>query len=117
MVDSAEHMVSTNPDRVVEDVISLVMHEKNVSRGLLMHKSRCRTEAARARQLAMYLSYVVLGRTLAEIGDTFGRDRTTVSHACALIEDMRDDPAFDAEVSRLEGRLETAREEAANAAA
>ena len=54
----------------------------------------------------MYLSHVVLGRTLMEIGEVFGRDRTTVSYACALIEDMRDDPQFDDEVSGLERQIE-----------
>lgn len=61
---------------------------------------------ARARQLAMYLSHVVLGRTLSEIGEVFGRDRTTVSYACAVIEDMRDDPQFDDTVSGLERQIE-----------
>lgn len=54
----------------------------------------------------MYLSHVVLGRSLVEIGEIFGRDRTTVSYACALIEDMRDDPQFDDEVCGLERRIE-----------
>ena len=83
-------------------VIALVARHKNVSVRLLMHRSRCRAETARARQLAMYLCHVVLGRSLKEIGDAFGRDRTTVSYACAMIEDLRDDAAFEAEVSELE---------------
>ena len=93
--------------QAIDDVISLVSKSKNVSRKVLVNRSRCRAPAARARQLAMYLSYVMLGRTLAEIGVIFGRDRTTVSYACGVIEDMRDDPAFDAEVCALENRIET----------
>jgi len=54
----------------------------------------------------MYLSHVMLGRTLAEVGEAFGRDRTTVSYACALMEDLRDDPRFDAEVADLEQQIE-----------
>lgn len=92
--------------RAVDDVIALVSKTKNVPRQVLVNRSRCRAPAARARQLAMYLSYVMLGRTLAEIGGIFGRDRTTVSYACAKIEDMRDDPEFDAEVCRLESCIE-----------
>lgn len=88
-------------------VIRLVAQEKRVSHRMLTHPARCRAGTARARQLAMYLSHVVLGRTLKEVGEAFGRDRTTVSHACALIEDMRDDPAFDAELERLEQLLLT----------
>ncbi len=86
-------------------VIRLVAQEKRVSRRMLTHPARCRAGTARARQLAMYLSHVVLGRSLKEVGEAFGRDRTTVSHACALIEDMRDDPVFDAELERLEQLL------------
>ena len=93
-----------------DDVIALIAREKHVPIRLLTHPSRCRNRTARARQLAMYLSHVVLGRSLTEIGDAFGRDRTTVSHACAVIEDMRDDPAFDAEVTALERRIEAQRD-------
>lgn len=89
-----------------DDVIALVAREKHVPIRLLTHRTRCRPQTARARQLAMYLSHVVLGRSLTEIGGAFGRDRTTVSYACALIEDMRDDPVFDEEVTALERRLE-----------
>ena len=88
------------------NVIAVVAAEKRVPPRLLIHDSRCRDTTARARQLAMYLAHVALGSSLAEIGSAFGRDRTTVSHACALIEDMRDDPAFDALVSRLEQAIE-----------
>lgn len=88
------------------DVIALVARQKNLPIRLLTHERRGRLPIARARQLAMYLSHVVLGRTLMEIGDAFGRDRTTVSYACALIEDMRDNRLFDDEVSALERQIE-----------
>lgn len=61
-----------------DDVITLVARQKNVPIRLLTHKSRSRLPVARARQLAMYLSHIVLGRTLLEIAEAFGRDRTTV---------------------------------------
>lgn len=93
-----------------DDVIALIARERHVPIRLLTHPSRCRRTTARARQLAMYLSHVVLGRSLTEIGYAFGRDRTTVAHACAVIEDMRDDPDFDAEVTALERRLEARRD-------
>ena len=109
--------ISPYPDRLVQDVINLVAHERSEPRQLLMNRSRCQAKAAKARQLAMYLSHVVLGRSLSEIGGTFGRDRTTVSYACGVIEDMRDDPAFDAEVSRLENRLVSSGLEIADVAA
>lgn len=55
-----------------------------------------------ARQAAMYLGHVVFGLNLTRVGRGFGRDRTTVRHACRLVEDLRGDPVFDAAVSRLE---------------
>jgi hypothetical protein len=55
-----------------------------------------------ARQLAMYLTHVGFGLTLTEVGACFARDRTTVRHACALVEDRRDQPTFDFAVSALE---------------
>lgn len=89
-------------------VAAIVCNERKVSKALIFNHSRCRAETARARQLAMYLAHVVLGQSLTSIGIAFGRDRTTVSHACALIEDLRDDPIFDEEVTRLEFMLEQA---------
>jgi chromosomal replication initiation ATPase DnaA len=72
---------------------------------MLLHASRCRAEVALARQLAMYLMHVCLQRQYAEVGRFFGRDRTTVWHACALIEDRREDTRFDAEVEDLSEAL------------
>jgi chromosomal replication initiation ATPase DnaA len=54
----------------------------------------------------MYLAHVMLGESLTSVGLAFGRDRTTVSYACKLIEDLRDDPRFEAEVSALERELQ-----------
>jgi chromosomal replication initiation ATPase DnaA len=50
----------------------------------------------------MYLARVALGMTLANAGLLFGRDRTTASHACRVIEDRRDDPRFDALLQKME---------------
>ncbi|MBA4209613.1 MAG: chromosomal replication initiator DnaA [Parvibaculum sp.] len=55
---------------------------------------RC-ASVAEARQVAMYLSHVVYGVSLASVGRQFGRDRTTAAHACRQIEDRRDDMRFD----------------------
>ena len=67
-------------------------------------RSRCRGTAAQAhaRQLAMYLAHVVFGLNYTQIGLCFGRDRTTVRHACARIEDARDDRLWDGTLSALE---------------
>lgn len=92
---------ATRNPRVAE-VLSLVAQHAGVDPRLLVHNSRCRAEIAAARQLAMYLMNVILSLTYTEIGQAFGRDRTTVRHACGLIEDRREDPRFEAEVDRLE---------------
>ena len=58
--------------------------------------------ATRARHVAMYLAHVAYGLRLAEIAIAFGRSRRSVARACSLIEDARDDPAFDAALEGLE---------------
>jgi chromosomal replication initiation ATPase DnaA len=57
---------------------------------------------ALARQSAMYLAHVVFGLTLTDVGRAFGRDRTTAAYACEVIEELRDDPVFDAVLEALE---------------
>lgn len=105
--DRAPWFVQTAPRELsIRRIIELVAREKRTPIRLLINKSRCRADAAFARQLAMYLCHVSLGLTLTAVGQAFGRDRTTVSYACALIEDMRDDPAFETEVFRLESLIE-----------
>lgn len=89
-------------DVAATGIISLVSRETGVPVGLLLHKSRCTAEVAEARQLAMYLMHVVLQRPMAEVGSFFGRDRTTVSHACHCVEDKREDRQFETDVLRLE---------------
>jgi chromosomal replication initiation ATPase DnaA len=64
--------------------------------------TRGSSQAALARQVAMYLAHVGCGLSLTEVGRLFGRDRTTVAHACAVVEDRRDEPSFDRAMSALE---------------
>lgn len=61
-----------------------------------------RRQACHFRQIAMYLCHVVLRLSLSDIGLAFGRDRTTAGHACNVVEDRRDDAAFDSFVASLE---------------
>ena len=56
----------------------------------------------RARQVAMYLAHVVFGLSFSRVGVCFGRDRTTVRHACRLIEDGRDDDASELGLPAIE---------------
>jgi chromosomal replication initiation ATPase DnaA len=64
-----------------------------------------------ARQVAMYLAHVGCGLSLTEVGRLFDRDRTTVAHACSIVEDRREEPLFDRALELLEGamRLSTPR--------
>lgn len=64
--------------------------------------TRGRAEVALARQVAMYLAHVACGMSLTDVGRMFSRDRTTVAHACAVIEDRRDDKVFDRAIELLE---------------
>jgi hypothetical protein len=54
------------------------------------------------QQIAMYVCHVVLQLTMTEIGEACGKDRTTVGHACARVEDRRDDVAYDQLVAAIE---------------
>jgi chromosomal replication initiation ATPase DnaA len=55
-----------------------------------------------ARQVAMYLAHVVFGLSFSRVGICFGRDRTTVRHACRLVEDGRDDDAREFGLAAIE---------------
>jgi chromosomal replication initiation ATPase DnaA len=66
------------------------------------------TQTALARQIAMYLCHVAFELSLARVAVAFGRDRSTVAHACHLVEDRREDPRFDAWLSALENMLREA---------
>jgi hypothetical protein len=91
--------------------VAIVARHRGVPLGRMLHRQRCEADVAEARMLAMYLVHVVLGRTYSEVGAVFGRDRTTVAHACARIEDMRDRLSFDEEVAALEAEIESVRPE------
>lgn len=74
----------------------------NVQARELRRPGRGADDISRVRQIAMYAAHVVLGFSMAEVGKGFGRDRTTVMHACHTVEDLRDEDDFDAMVGRLE---------------
>ncbi|MCJ8053328.1 transposase [Shinella curvata] len=61
-----------------------------------------RRSTCHVRQIAMYVCHVILQLSLSDIGAAFGRDRTTVGHACNVVEDRRDDASFDAFVASIE---------------
>lgn len=83
----------------------IVAERRGISMRKLFGRDRGEADAALARQVGMYLMHVCYGRHYAETGRFFGRDRTTVSHACALVEEMREDRAFDRELDEIEAML------------
>jgi hypothetical protein len=80
-----------------------------VSPSALSSRSRCRKPVAFARQVAMYLTHTVFGVSLSRVGAAFGRDRTTASHACKVIEEARESAAIDADIGRVEKSLRALR--------
>ncbi len=49
-----------------------------------------------------------VGEARGRVAAAFGRDRSTVAHACREIEDRREDGQFDLWISALEGMLHRA---------
>ena len=107
-LDLGNHVGTAHPgsdealDAKVRSVYFAVSMVYSIERGILDHPTRGRSRVAFARQVAMYLAHVAFGLTLTTVGRAFGRDRTTVSHACALVEDARDDPEIDRTLELLE---------------
>jgi chromosomal replication initiation ATPase DnaA len=86
--------------RILEQAVTAAF---DVGRADLWAQTRGSPATAFARQVAMYLAHVVCGLTLTEVGHLFARDRTTVAHACCVVEDRREDAPFDRALELLEG--------------
>lgn len=84
---------------VSSSCVGISVHELNA-------QTRLGAKIAFARQLAMYIAHARLGMKLVEIGQLFGRDRTTVAHACRLIEDRRDELDIDFMIDCIERAVE-----------
>ena len=87
---------------VFRPISQAVAHVFGVDIAGIEHGTRGRADVALARQTAMYLAHVSCGMSMTAVGRLFSRDRTTVAHACAMIEDRRDDPVFDRALELLE---------------
>lgn len=92
-------------DPEIARLLVVVADELGVPVAMLVARSRCRSEIAEARWLAMYLAHVTLGRSIPALAHLFRRNWSTVSRACGHLEDQRDRPDFDAFISRLETSL------------
>ncbi len=73
----------------------------------LMCPTRGSPNSALARQISMYLCHIGFGMSLNRVANAFGRDRSTIAHACHQIEDRRDDSNYDTLLDELENALKT----------
>ncbi len=80
---------------ISEGMIDILAACFSVSSKELRSQERATACISRIRQVGMYISHVALGLNMKEVAIGFCRDRSTVVHACHLIEDLRDDPDFD----------------------
>jgi hypothetical protein len=85
-----------------DSIIDITSALFGVSSKEMRRTGRTGLDVARVRQVAMYVAHVVLRLTMKEVGVGFSRDRTTVLHACHLVEDLRDDLEFDRIVAMTE---------------
>ncbi|MBR2121105.1 MAG: helix-turn-helix domain-containing protein [Pseudomonadota bacterium] len=91
-----------HPDEICRLVAGCVAFDFGLDAAALETGLRGSQRMAFARQIAMYLAHVGFGLSFEIIGHAFGRDRTTVAHACRVVEDGRDDIWFDCRVATLE---------------
>ena len=89
----------------VSDLLPLVAAAFHIDVSRLRSQTRDIAGIAFARQVGMYLAHTLLGLSYNEVATAFQRDRTTVQHACGLVEDRRDDAQFDALISQIEEQI------------
>lgn len=90
-----------SPDAIIRRVAAAF----GVSEKELLGPSRLRN-VLRARQVAMYLTRELAGLSLPRIGAAFGRDHTTVLHACRKVaEEAETDAVLCARVRQLRGEF------------
>ena len=88
-VNSLKDLVAVADKQVsIEELQKIIAEYYNVRINELLSKSRKR-RITLPRQIAMRLAKELTNLSLPEIGEAFGRDHTTVLHACKKIDDMR----------------------------
>jgi chromosomal replication initiation ATPase DnaA len=92
----------TTPEVICQFVVACVAADFNLAAAALIGATRGSPRVAFARQVAMYLAHVGFALSFECIGRGFGRDRTTVAHACRVVEDGRDDIWLDCRLATLE---------------
>ncbi|MEZ5957901.1 MAG: helix-turn-helix domain-containing protein [Hyphomonadaceae bacterium] len=87
---------------------NVVGYALGVAPNSIVDDARGCSQTAYARQLAMYLCHVAFELSLSRVASAFGRDRSTVAHACHAIEDQRDEDQFDLWLASLEAMMRAA---------
>ena len=93
---------SLKADMTIEEIVKKVSQISSVPEKEIVGKSR-KMEIAQARQVSMFLSREILGKSLSGIGLYFGgRDHTTVMHAIKTISEKVDtDDVISNTISKL----------------
>ncbi len=86
-------------------IVSTVSLEFAVPEAGILSRLKGTSETSYSRQIAMYLMHCIFGTSKTRIAEVFGRHFSTVSHACKVIEESRDDPVLDGKLISLENRL------------
>jgi hypothetical protein len=90
------------PERTCHWVAFCVARDFGLEMAVLYGPTRGAPRVSFARQVAMYLANTGFDLSFGTISRAFDRDRTTVSHACHVIEDGREDIWLDCRLEALE---------------
>ncbi len=97
-----QERVSERSLDLCECMLDIVSAMFNICGRELRKPGRSSLAVSRVRQIAMYVCHVGYGLGMRDVGGGFGRDRTTVAHACQLVEELREDEDFDRIVNAVE---------------
>jgi len=89
-------------------IIVAVALEFGIPHTEILTRTKGTSRVAFGRQVGMYLLNVVYNVNVTRVGRAFNRDRSTASHACRVIEEMREDPVLDRKIQALESFLKMA---------
>lgn len=98
----ADHLQLTPERRLLCMIVRQLAEELLRVTGLEHDHGPGRRATSHVRQVAMYVCHVAYSMPMGEVAQAFGRDRSTVGHACRMVEDRRDDRAYDTFVAIVE---------------
>ncbi len=105
ILEGADHEKAPRSSDIAKTIVAQIY---GVNMKDLRSRRRKNARTALARQIAMYLSHIVLEMSFAEIGRAFRRSRSTACHALHHVEDMREDIELDSTLLQLEVLLRRA---------